>query len=290
MGKKLKIGDIQMLLSLSSTVLATVVLATYGRMAAVSAYVDPITTKEESVEVFVEITKPEEPVVSQIYTLETEEEEEDFYDPDPLSYTIDVEDDSGVYYEEVDTTYTPLPNGLTREYVTIYSDVCVETCPSIEVIDKLIDWWDPRIMENRGTTFKGHGKDFYAVWEMTGMDPLIILGIAAWEGGWGNSKLALAKHNYYGIGAYDSDPMYWASRFVDEDSELSEFDQVSKGIIDGAVWIYENYYTKGNTTLALINTNGYNGYNGGTYWAETITEQMINVHYRVVADIIKEDN
>ena len=70
-------------------------------MAAVSAYVDPITTKEESVEVFVEVTESEEPVVSQIYTLEAEEEEEDFYDPDPLSYTIDAEDDSGVYYEEV---------------------------------------------------------------------------------------------------------------------------------------------------------------------------------------------
>lgn len=293
MGKKFKIGDIQVLLSASSVIMSIAVLVTYGRIAAISAYVDPITTKQESVEVFEEITieSEEDDIFSQRHTLELkdEEETEDFYDPDPLSYTIDVED-GGMYFEEVDTTYTPLPNGLTREYVTIHSDVCVETCPSIEVLDKLIDWWDPRIMENKGTTFKGHGKDFYAVWEMTGMDPLIILGIAAWEGGWGNSKLAVAKHNYYGIGAYDSDPMYWASRFVDEDSELSEFDQVSKGIIDGAVWIYENYYTKGNTTLALINQNGYNGYNGGTYWAETITEQMINVHYRVVADIIKEAN
>jgi beta-N-acetylglucosaminidase len=106
------------------------------------------------------------------------------------------------------------------------------------------------------------------------------MGIAAWEGGWGNSRVALAKNNFYGIGVYDSDPLYWASTLGTN---------VHDGIVNGAVWIYEHYYLDGNTTLALINNNGYNGYNGGTYWAETITDQMINVHYRVCKEILSEE-
>ena len=281
--KKSKQGDIQVLLSGISMTLTFVMLLACGKITAVQGYVDPITLKQENPEetltVFEEIKPVEETTLSG--TLDIQDPEEVEEDIDPLE----------IYAEIIDTDFVPLPNSLSREYITINSDLHVPTCPSAEVLNKLIDWWAPRIMENRGTPFVGHGEDLYAIWEMTGMDPLIILGIAAWEGGWGNSKVAKAKYNFYGIGVYDSDPMYWASRFGDpNDPNKTDFEKVSDGLINGALWIYENYYIEGNTTLALINNNGYNGYNGGTYWAETISEQMINVHYRVVADLIKEDN
>lgn len=180
------------------------------------------------------------------------------------------------YHEEDTTDDSP----LERDFITMHSDLHVDKCPDAATLDKILEWWNPRIGSGEGTRFLGHGDAFYEAWEKTGIDPLILMGIAAWEGGWGNSRVALAKNNFYGIGVYDSDPLYWASTLGTN---------VHDGIVNGAVWIYEHYYLDGNTTLALINNNGYNGYNGGTYWAETITDQMINVHYRVCKEILSEE-
>ena len=263
-------GDIQVLLSSISMLLALVLVACDMRIAAASSYVDPITDySSREVSIFTPIDLEQEDDIEQTIIDD---------DIDPLTLAEDT------YYEPIEE-YVPRKNVLARDSITINSDLFVETCPSIEALDALIAWWNPKIMDNQGTVFLGHGKDFYEVWEISGMDPLIILGIAAWEGGWGNSKVAKAKYNFYGIGVYDSDPMYWASRF--SDGSGSQDENVTRGIIDGALWIYENYYLEGNTTLALINNNGYNGYNGGTYWAETITEQMINVNYRVIKEIME---
>ena len=279
--------DKQNALSLATIVLDVVAIGLATTAIISNAVIADAETAMILVETSDEEPTEEETVTTTTYTgtlsiIEEEEEPEE------------VAEDNGVYREEMLEesllleAADPYPEDwpLERDYITIYTDLHVDKCPSVETLDKILEWWNPRIGSGEGTRYLGHGDAFHEAWERTGMDPLIIMGIAAWEGGWGNSRVALAKNNFYGIGVYDSDPLYWASRMADGEGE----DAVHEGIVNGAVGIYENYYLKGNTNLALINNNGYNGYNGGTYWAETITEQMINVHYRVCKEILKEDD
>lgn len=47
----------------------------------------------------------------------------------------------------------------------------------------------------------------------SGISALVILSIAGWESGWGTSAIAKQKGNFWGWGAYDSDPMGTAVTF-----------------------------------------------------------------------------
>ena len=211
-------------------------------------------TVEEAPDLSGTVIIEEKEEVAEEEPVNVDEEEEDI---DPLSWSRD---------------------RLTRDRITLYSDIAVPNCPSVEELDALIDWWEPRILNGEGTTFKGQGWAFYKAWEETGIDPLVILGIAAWESGWGNSPIAMDKHNYFGIAAYDHDPYNCAKDMGDS---------VGEGIINGAIWIKEHYYDKGYTTMYDINMNGYNL---SMEWSDNIVHSMINRHYQIMTThITKED-
>lgn len=73
----------------------------------------------------------------------------------------------------------------------------------------------------------------------TGLDPRYIMAHAAWESGWGTSRIARDKNNYYGIGAFNKSPY----------SSALSFKTASDGILAGAEWIKKNYIDRGQNTL-----------------------------------------
>ena len=204
---------------------------------------------------------------SYISYIDAEVDDEPFeVNTEPVNYVAS----KPIDVEEVDVEQQEPEHGLTREWITVYSDIVVPTCPSVEDLDALIDYWHPRILNGEGTRFKGYGWAFHKAWEETGIDPLVIFGIAAWESGWGNSQIAIDKNNFYGIAAFDYDPYNCAKDLGDS---------IGEGIINGAKWIKENYYDKGYTSMYSININGYNP---SLAWSDKIVNSMINSHYKVM--------
>ena len=121
-----------------------------------------------------------------------------------------------------------------------------DLCGYVNISEEEFNKW---IAENapKGSPFIGRADVFLEASEITGLDPRYILAHASIESGWGTSKLARTKHNYFGIAAYDSNP----SAAYNMGSDLRT------GIISGAKWIKEKYYDKGRTTLNKMKAAGY---------------------------------
>lgn len=97
-----------------------------------------------------------------------------------------------------------------------------------------------------GSVMRGMGEAFMKAGQESGMDPRYLVAHAAHETGWGSSNIAKEKGNMYGIGAFDASP--YASAYG--------YDNTEAGIIEGAKWIKENYYDKGQTDLNSMRHNG----------------------------------
>lgn len=98
----------------------------------------------------------------------------------------------------------------------------------------------------RKSLLRGQGDAFIKAYEATGIHPVDLLSHAALETGWGTSKIAHNKKNFYGIGAFDASP--YASAYG--------YDSVSAGIIEGAKWISKNYVDRGQDTFQKMRWNG----------------------------------
>lgn len=97
-----------------------------------------------------------------------------------------------------------------------------------------------------GSSMLGMGSAFMEAGNQSGLDPRYLVAHAAWETGWGQAKINTDKKNFYGIGAFDSDPY----------NKAYQFDSNEDGIIGGAKWIAENYYQgRGADTLRKMNVN-----------------------------------
>lgn len=86
----------------------------------------------------------------------------------------------------------------------------------------------------------GMGQAIIDASNATGLDPRYILAHAAWESGWGTSKTALKKNNFFGIGAYNKAPFASAKTFSGGPAE---------GLMAGAKWINNRYINGGADTL-----------------------------------------
>lgn len=107
--------------------------------------------------------------------------------------------------------------------------------------------WFARVRKDE-SPFHGNGKVFIEASEKSGLDPRYIAAHAALESGWGTSAISKKKHNYFGIGAFDSSPYASAYSFAPG---------LQKGIVGGAQWISDNYTNKGYDTLAKMKARGY---------------------------------
>lgn len=129
--------------------------------------------------------------------------------------------------------------------------------------DQLNEWINSNTGE--GSTMRGMGQAFLDAGAQSGLDPRYLVGHAALETGWGTSQYSQAG-NFYGIGAFDSNP----------DNALKYGNASSAtGIIEGAKWIAENYYSQGQTTLdSMRNNGGVHEYATDPNWDEKIASIM----------------
>lgn len=111
--------------------------------------------------------------------------------------------------------------------------------------------------------FIGKGYIFIEAQEQSGLDALFIYALAVYESGWGTSRLARQRANYFGIGAWDSD--------LNRASYMG--DSLYDGIVNGAIWIAEHYYFNedfcdgGQTTVGLMNSiSGHSYAPGNECW------------------------
>ena len=114
--------------------------------------------------------------------------------------------------------------------------------------------------------FNGQGQVFIEAQKQSGLDARYILAHAALESAWGSSRIARTYHNYFGINAYDSNP---------DNAKKSSNRSLQAGIINGAVWIKEHYYNRGQKTLYAMNhdKNGHN-YASDKAWGDKIANIM----------------
>lgn len=116
-----------------------------------------------------------------------------------------------------------------------------------------------------GSIMRGMGETFMKAGTESGLDPRYLVAHAAHETGWGTSNIAKKKGNMYGIGAFDASPY----------SSAYGYDNTQAGIIEGAKWISENYYAKGQTTLdSMRNNGGKHEYATDPAWDEKIANIM----------------
>lgn len=88
------------------------------------------------------------------------------------------------------------------------------------------------LLVNEGASFI-KGQDF-------GVNPLMALGIAINESGWGRSSIALAKNNLFGLNAVDSNPSGSADTYISVESCIDIFvrEWVTWGYLDTNDWRY----------------------------------------------------
>lgn len=114
---------------------------------------------------------------------------------------------------------------------------------------------------------KGSGKEFLKAENETGINALVLAGIASLESGWGSSQIVKTHNNYFGWGAYDEDPYRYAKTFKSREESILI---VAEGL--------KNYYVQNDyNNLEEINKM----YATDPLWdvkVANIIEQIVNVN------------
>lgn len=182
-----------------------------------------------------------------------------------------IEEDEIIEYinEEIATTVFST-NTVSVYDINVYTDLAVMREITTEEMNMIIDHWASLA---GGSPFEDHGQAFIDAAKATGLDPVYILAHAGVESAWGNSGIARDKHNYFGIGAFDSSPY---------ESSYEMGDSVYVGIVEGAKWIDRNYYEGGQTSLYTMRyNNGTHEYCTSETWMYTIND-IIRSSYELV--------
>lgn len=150
-------------------------------------------------------------------------------------------------------------------YMTKYMDLRNRMDITVDQMNSLIDYW----LAGRDSKLKNEGAAFIEASNITGLDPIFLLALAGQESGWETSDLHTRKNNPYSIAMYDCDP--------EQGYVLG--DEFASGIVNGAVWINDNYYNQGQTNLYLM-IYGDKQYSSATdHWISSITD-IITASYR----------
>lgn len=172
---------------------------------------------------------------------------------------IIISEDSAVVEEDVEAPYT---------WFGPYSDIGDSSGVTAEMLDACTEYYSQyQSFENK---FIGKGSTFIKAQEQSGIDALWLYAVSVYESGWGTSDLAINKSNYYGIAAWDTD--------ITKAKVMG--DSFDSGIINGAIWIRDHYYSKGMTSMTAMNSTPNHSYApGNTIWIPTITEFINNFIY-----------
>lgn len=121
---------------------------------------------------------------------------------------------------------------------------------------------------NSKSPFNGQGQVFIEAQVQSGLDARYILAHAALESAWGTSNIARKYNNYFGIGAFDTNP---------ENAKNYSNPGLAAGIIQGAKWIAKNYYNgqyKQRTLYSMRHNNGVHQYATDPDWDKKIARIM----------------
>ena len=122
----------------------------------------------------------------------------------------------------------------------------------------------------------GHGQDFIDAAKKYNINEVYLLAHAILESGWGKSSLArgtmvdgVTYYNFYGIGAYDSDPEGGGSRTAGRYG----WDSPRAAILGAAKWISSNYLSNvyNQNTLYKMKWNYNQAAREGTVWKQYAT-------------------
>lgn len=131
------------------------------------------------------------------------------------------------------------------------------------------------------TYFKANASNFYKIATSYGMDPRFVFSIGIHESGYGTSNISQAKLNFFGYGAYDSDPYGGAHGYS---SMAASIEAVSKGL--------KNYVTEGTVYYNMIKGKGYDPttiegcgsiYASDPDWAKKVRQTMIRIFGQTVS-------
>ena len=96
--------------------------------------------------------------------------------------------------------------------------------------EQINDWIKAKV-GSRSSVMIGMGRAFIQAENASKIRADALVAHAAHESGWGTSSIVKSKYNWYGISAYDRSPY----------SSAYNYNGPEAGIIDGAVWIANNY-------------------------------------------------
>lgn len=149
--------------------------------------------------------------------------------------------------------------------INVYTDLSIMTTIDADQMNEIINYWGSRRGGNM--PFYGQGQIFIDAAKQSGLDPVYILAHAAVESGWGTSDYAMYHYNYFGIGAFDSNP---------DNATNYANNGMANGIIEGAKWIANNFYSVGQTSLygMRYSNSGSHDYCSSTTWAYNIADIM----------------
>lgn len=121
-------------------------------------------------------------------------------------------------------------------------DVSEKSLKDYEIlsVEEMNDFINRRAPEN--SPFRNNGEIFLEAAKQSGLDPKYIVAIAGLESSWGRSTIAREKNNYFGITAYNNDPY----------NSAKSFSSMEDGIVNGAIWIKNNFVDKGKTNLVSM--------------------------------------
>lgn len=147
------------------------------------------------------------------------------------------------------------------ENINVYTDLSIMNTIDADQMNSIINYWNS--ITKNGTPFIGLGQVFIDASKQSGLDPIYILAHAALESNWGKESMA---HNYFGIGAFDNNP---TNGYNYGNSSIEE------GIINGAVWIRNNFYNNNQTCLYTMRyNNGSHEYCTSETWMHDIVSIM----------------
>ncbi|MNU94830.1 putative endo-beta-N-acetylglucosaminidase precursor [compost metagenome] len=129
----------------------------------------------------------------------------------------------------------------------------------------------------KGTGLEGLGKDFVDAEAKHKVNAYYLMAHAAWESGWGESRLSKNKNNLFGYAAYDDTPY---SSAVDFKTKGDCIDTVAE-------FIQTHYLTKDGDHYNGPNLKGMNiKYASDDNWAKGIAQTMVGLVKRSNSDPI----
>ena len=145
------------------------------------------------------------------------------------------------------------------------SDLALSSVMTADRMNKIIDYWLDKNNGHDTSPFDGQGEAFIKASQVSGLDPVFIFALASHESNFGRSNIAKNKHNYMGIGAYDSSPYT---------SALNMGNSFEEGLTANAMWVADKYYNQGQTTLNEMIYGGKMYSSSKDHWITSINSIM----------------